>query len=139
MTQTEMSERSDRAPTANAPRAARQPRAPETEAIYVPDVDIFEDGNRIRLVADMPGVEQGSAHASIENGVLTIEGKAQAETPAGHELVGQEYGVGRYRREFTLSEAMDTEGIKARMKQGVLEVTLPKRDLVKTKKIEIAS
>jgi HSP20 family protein len=69
--------------------------------------------------------------------VLTIEGQANVEAPQGYELAGQEYGVGKYRRDFTLSEAVDPNGIKARVRHGVLELVIPKHERVKTKKIEI--
>ena len=85
----------------------------------------------------MPGVEKEGVEINVENGVLTIEGRACADAPQGCELVGQEYGAGRYRRDFTISDAIDTEGIKAGMRNGVLEVTLPKHERVKTRKIRI--
>ena len=113
--------------------------APESETIYVPDVDIREDNECIRLEANMPGVDQESVDVGVDNGVLTIEGKARLDAPQGYELVGQEYGVGRYRRDFTLSDAVDSEGIKAKVRNGVLEVTLPKHERVKTRKIKIES
>ena len=119
--------------------SAVQAQAPETETIYVPDVDISESNEHIRLVADMPGVDQKSVDVTVENNVLTIEGNAQVEAPKGYNLVGQEYGVGKFRRDFTLSNAVDTDGIKARVRHGVLEVTLPKREEVKTRKVEITS
>ena len=118
----------------NAVQAAQ---APETETTYVPDVDISESNEHIRLVADMPGVDQKSVDVTVENNVLTIEGNAQLEAPEGYNLVGQEYGVGKFRRDFTLSNAVDTNGIKARVSHGVLELTIPKREEVKTRKIEI--
>lgn len=105
--------------------------------IYLPEVDISETGEEIRLTANMPGVDQSGVDVTVENNVLTIEGKAYQEEPEGYALAGQEYGVGQYRRDFTLSNAVDTEGVKARMKHGVLELTLPKRDEVKTRKIQI--
>ena len=120
----------------NAVQAAQ---APETETIYIPDVDISESNEHIRLVADMPGVDQKSVDVTVENNVLTIEGNAQLEAPEGYKLVGQEYGVGKFRRDFTLSNAVDTDGIKARVHHGVLEVTIPKREEVKTRKIEIGA
>ena len=114
-------------------------QAPETETTYVPDVDISESNEHIRLVADMPGVDQQSVEVTVENNVLTVEGNAQLEAPEGYDLVGQEYGVGKFRRDFTLSNAVDTDGIKARVRHGVLEVTIPKREEVKTRKIEIGA
>ena len=111
----------------------------EPEAVYVPDVDIREDKGVVHLVADMPGVDQASASVTVENGVLTIEGQTGVEGPQGYELVGQEYGTGRYRRDFTLSDAVDTEHITARVRDGVLDVTLPKHERVKTRKVAIES
>lgn len=131
MAETQVAKRED--------QSVQRAQAPETETIYTPDVDISENNERIRLVADMPGVEQKSVDVSVENNVLTIEGEAHAEAPDGYELVGREYGVGKYRRDFTLSDAVDSEGIKARVRHGVLEVTLPKREEVKTRKIKIES
>jgi HSP20 family protein len=61
------------------------------------------------------------------------------DAPQGYHLVGQEYGVGRFRRDFTLSSQVDTEGITAKVAHGVLEVTLPKQEAAKLRKIEIAN
>jgi HSP20 family protein len=118
-------------------QGVQKAQTPETDTIYAPDVDICEDSQRIRLVADMPGVDQKSVDVTVENNVLTIKGQARVDVPEGYELVGQEYGVGKYRRDFTLSDAIDAEGIKARVQHGILEVTIPKREEVKTRKIKI--
>lgn len=113
-------------------------RTTASDAIYVPEVDIAETTAGLRLTANVPGVEPGSVDISVENNVLTIEAKAQAERPPeGYELVGQEYGVGKFRRSFTLSNQVDVDGIKARVTHGMLELTIPKQDEVKPKKIEI--
>ena len=120
-------------------QAAEKIQPPEMDTIYVPNVDIYEDVEGVRMLADMPGVDERSVDVTIENNVLTIEGKARLDGPDGYELMGQEYGVGRYRRDFTLSDAVDTEGIKARVRHGVLEVTLPIRQVVKTRKINITA
>ena len=116
---------------------APAPQAPNTDAVYVPHVDIREEGERIVLVADLPGADQGSVELKVENQVLTIEAQARVEAPAGYELVGQEYGVGRYRRDFALPDGVSPEGIKARLHHGVLEVSLPKREEEKTRKIKV--
>ena len=129
----------DKQVTKKAERAVQKTQTPETETIYVPDVDISESNECIRLVADMPGVDQKSVDVAVENNVLTVEGQVHTGTPEGYELVGQEYGVGKYRRDFTLSNTVDSEGIKARVRHGVLEVTIPKREEKKLKKIEIGA
>lgn len=112
-------------------------RATEVDRIFVPEVDIHEDSEFIRLEANMPGVDPNSVDVNVENGILTLEGHVRIEEPQGYTLVGQEHGVGRYRRDFELSDAVDTNGIKARVSQGVLAVTLPKHEKVKTRKIRI--
>jgi HSP20 family protein len=108
-----------------------------TESIFSPNVDICEDSEVVRLTADMPGVDQAAASVTVENGVLTMEGQAHLDEPQGYTLIGQEYGLGKYRRAFTLSDAVNADNIKACMKQGVLEVTIPKREEGKTRKIKI--
>jgi HSP20 family molecular chaperone IbpA len=105
----------------------------QAQPIYVPYVDISENKERIRLLADMPGVDQKSVDVTVENNVLIIEG------PEGYQRIGQEFAVGKYRRDFTLTNTVDTEAIKARVNQGVLEVTLPKREEARTRKIVIAN
>jgi HSP20 family protein len=127
------------APAADSAGDVQNVQRLETETVYAPDVDIFEDNEHFTLMADMPGIDQGSVDVTVENGVLRVEGRAHVEVPEGYELVGQEYGAGKYRRDFTLSDAVDTEGIKARVAQGVLTVTLPKRAQVKTRKVAITS
>ncbi len=124
-------------PSARDEQPMQNTQTADRETIFVPDVDIREDCECLRLEANMPGVDQESVDVNVENGVLTIEGRARIDGPQGYELVGQEFGVGRYRRDFTLSDAVDAEGIKARVRQGVLEVTLPKHDKVKMRKIKI--
>ena len=112
-------------------------QAPQTEAIYLPEVDVGEDNEHFRLLADMPGVERQAVEMTVENGVLTIEGPALVERPQGYTLVGQEFGVGRYRRDFTLPDAVDSEHIKAKLRHGVLEVLIPKRTEAQIRKIKI--
>jgi HSP20 family protein len=115
-------------------------KAPDTatDVIYVPEVDIAETDASIRLTANVPGVETGSVDITVENNVLTLEASAAVESvPQGYVLVGQEYGVGKFRRSFTLSNQVDVDGIKARVAHGVLQLTIPKRDEVKTRKVQI--
>jgi len=124
---------------AQTPATRSDTRAQDREVMLVPDVNIVEDNEGVRLVADMPGADAAAINVAVENNVLTIEGQGRVEAPAGYELVGQEFVVGKYRRDFTLSETLDTAGIKARVRHGVLELSIPKREEVKTRKIKIES
>ena len=114
------------------------PAAPENAPARMPRVDIREDAEQFILVADLPGADEKSVEATVQNRVLTIEGWAQSAEPAGQEPLGREFAGGRYRRDFTLSDAVDPDRIRARVKHGVLTVVIPKKDEVKARKISIA-
>lgn len=121
-------------------RVDRTANRSTVEAIYVPDVDLVEAPDKIWLTADLPGVGDKDADVTVENGVLRIEGRAvYQDVPQGYVLVEQEFAPARYRREFSLSNKVSAEGIKARMAHGVLNLSIPKREEVKARKIAIES
>ncbi len=114
-----------------------QAPAPETEPVYVPRVDVRETAEGFAVVADLPGVDEKSVEATVQNRVLTIEGWTNTEKPQGYEELGREFGAGRFRRDFTLPDAVDPDRIQARVKNGVLTVAIPKKDEVKARKIQV--
>jgi len=105
--------------------------------LYTPDVDIVERKDDIVVMADMPGVDKNSVDVTLENNVLTIYGKVEAEIPEKHKLYISEYGVGDYQRVFNINEEIDRDKIEATVKNGVLKIILPKSEALKTKKIEV--
>ncbi|MBF0321137.1 MAG: Hsp20/alpha crystallin family protein [Nitrospirae bacterium] len=105
--------------------------------VYTPAVDIIEKTNEILVRADMPGVDEKSVDITLEKNVLTIYGKVEAEIPDNYRASYVEYGVGDYRRSFTLSEEVDRQRIEATVKNGVLLLVLPKAEAAKTKKIAV--
>ena len=111
----------------------------EHEPVYVPRVDIRESAEGFTVVADLPGADEKSVEATVQNRVLTIEGWTKSEKPEHGEDLGREFGAGRFRRDFTLPETVDAERIQARVKNGVLTVTLPKREEVKARKIQVTA
>ena len=113
------------------------PATPENEPVYAPRVDIRETADHFTVVADLPGVDEKSVEATVQKRVLTIEGWSRTERPQDHEALGLEFGGGRFRRDFTLPEAVETERIQARVKHGVLTVTIPKKEEVKARKIQV--
>jgi HSP20 family protein len=108
---------------------------------YVPDVDIFEDAEAIRLWADMPGVSSGDVCVELEDNVLSIEGKVTMSAYAGLSPEYTEYNVGHFVRRFTVprSGSIDHEGISAKVVDGVLEVKLPKAEKAKPRRVAIAT
>ena len=111
--------------------------APENEPVYVPRVDVRENAEAFVVVDDLPGADEKSVEATVQKRVLTIEGWTQLEKPQGGEELGREFGAGRFRRDFTLPDAVDPERIQARVKNGVLTVTIPKKEEVKARKIQV--
>src|SRR5712692_9418703 len=87
---------------------------------FLPGVDINEFGDSIKLWVDMPGVKESDVEVTLKEGVLTITGTVSIEAYEKLPLY-TEYNVGNYFRQFELNE-----DIRALMKNGVLELTLPK-------------
>ncbi|MBZ0156567.1 MAG: Hsp20/alpha crystallin family protein [Alphaproteobacteria bacterium] len=119
---------------AQAPEGVETTRATR---VYVPNVDIIEKKDHLLLLADMPGVDEGSVDITLEKNVLTIYGKVEPEAHENHRLVYSEYGVGDYRRAFTLSDEINKEKIEASVKNGVLKLVLPKAETARMKRIPI--
>jgi HSP20 family molecular chaperone IbpA len=106
---------------------------------FVPRADIYETGEAITVVADVPGVDETSLDVTLEKNVLTITGYVEPMQPEGHTLAHAEYRVGDYERAFTLSDQIDQDGIEAMVKDGVLRLRLPKITEAKMRKIPITS
>ncbi|MHC1727208.1 MAG: Hsp20/alpha crystallin family protein [Syntrophobacteraceae bacterium] len=106
--------------------------------IFIPAVDIYESEGALTLVADMPGVPLDNVDIDLDADQLTIRGTVPLEQENGKVLF-QEYTVGDYYRQFTLSSDIDREKIQASMKNGVLKLVLPKAEAAKPRKILVKS
>ncbi len=105
--------------------------------VYVPKADIYETQNDFILVADMPGVDDGSADITLEKNELTINGYVEPEQITGYSLANAEYGIDDYQRTFILSDEIDRDKIEASVKNGVLHLRLPKAPVAKARKIAV--
>ncbi len=105
--------------------------------IYVPRVDIYETDEDVFVAADVPGVDENSMSITLEKNILTLEGQVDVSDPDNFDLVYSEYGVGDYRRSFTLSEEIDRDKIEASINGGVLRLRLPKAGPAKARKIAV--
>jgi HSP20 family molecular chaperone IbpA len=106
---------------------------------FVPDVDISEYDDTLRLWADMPGVSDKDVTVALKDGILTIEGSVSAGTYDKLAPLYTEYNVGNYFRQFTLNAEVDEERISARMRDGVLTLDLPKREQAKPRTIPVTA
>jgi HSP20 family protein len=109
---------------------------------WTPSVDIYETPNELVLKADLPDVDPKNVEIKLENGTLTLKGERrfdQERNEKGYHRIERSYGT--FVRAFSLPDTVDAEHIKADYKNGVLTVTLPKKEIAKPRsvKIEIAS
>lgn len=111
--------------------------ATRARSLFSPRTDIYETNEGIVLVAEMPGVAPEDVDITLERGVLTIRGRMPDATHEGYRQIYAEYGEGNYERVFTLSEDIDRESIKAKQKDGVLTVELPKAPAARSRKIQV--
>jgi len=111
----------------------------EQQRAVLPAVDVFEDASGITLLADMPGVQKDQLELKVDGDALLIEGSAQPATPEGLEAVYAEVRVPRYRRSFTLSRELDTAGIEANLKDGVLTLRIPKQAHAQPRRIAVTA
>jgi len=107
--------------------------------VYAPDTDIRETQDAIIVVADMPGVDDKHVEVQLENDVLTLTGRSSPEETQGLDLLYRGYSSGDYQRSFTLSEDVERENIKARIKDGILRITLPKTRKNQPREIAVES
>lgn len=106
---------------------------------WAPAVDIFEQEGNIVLKAELPGVDSKDVDVRIENNILTLRGERKFDSEVNKENYHRvERAYGTFSRSFTLPTVVDTEKIKADFKDGVLKVTLPKREEAKPKQISIS-
>ena len=107
-------------------------------AAWVPAVDVFEDAEAIRIVAEIPGVSPDAVKISHENNVLTIHGtKQQTAEKRSERVYRYERAYGAFARSFTLPATVDVNGIKANYEHGVLTVTLPKVEQARPRQIQV--
>ena len=107
---------------------------------WVPSVDIYETKDAIRVRAELPGLDKEAVHVEVKDGVLTLRGERKFEREVKEENYHRlERAYGTFHRSFTLPSSVDAEKVTARMKDGVLEVDLPKKEQAKPKQITIAA
>ena len=107
--------------------------------VFRPDVDIVEQKDAFLVSADLPGVDEGAVEVRLENGVLSIDSAPGGAPDAAWTPLHAEYRTGGYHREFALSDAIDVNGIEAKLVDGVLQLRLPKRSEARARQITVQS
>jgi HSP20 family protein len=103
-----------------------------------PAVDVFEDKEAVRIVAELPGVSPEDVKLSLENNLLTIRGEKKQEAEERNERVYRyERSYGSFERAFMLPTTVDGEKIAADYRNGVLTVTVPKAERARPREIPV--
>lgn len=125
-------------PTAREKQELKTAETTRPGRTYIPDVDIYETPDSLWLWAEMPGVDESSLDVRVADNTLSIEGRVALLEYDNLNPVYTEYNIGNYARRFSLSNEIDSERIKARMTNGVLELELPKAEHAKPRRIAVS-
>jgi HSP20 family protein len=111
---------------------------PQTNRPWTPAVDIYETENDLVVKADLPDVDLKDIDVRVENQTLTVAGERKFEKQdnvAGYHRIERSYG--NFTRSFAVPNSFDTDKIAASFKNGVLSVSLPKKEAAKPRQIKI--
>ena len=117
--------------------ARRDTELPTRRITLVPAVDIYEDSQGVTLWADLPGVTKDKLDVKVHDSSLSIEAEAVVPTPANLRVQHAEVREPHFARTFTLSPDFDTSKIEASLQDGVLKLTIPRRDEARPRRIEV--
>lgn len=118
--------------------AARPEESAATEGVaLIPPVDVWENETGITLKADLPGVSRDALSVRVDGETLTIEGAVSLGEARQLEAVYAEVRVAQFKRTFVLSRDLDTSKIDAAIKDGVLEVRVPKLEQAKPRRVAV--
>ena len=105
--------------------------------VFTPEVDIYESDRNIILLADMPGVAADDVKIDLRDGVLTLTGDIKPWEDSKESDVLVEFEIGKYYRQFNLSEVIAQDKIEAKLEDGVLRLDLPKAEKALPRKIAV--
>jgi HSP20 family protein len=105
---------------------------------WAPAVDIFESEHELVVKADLPDVKPEELDIRVENNILTIRGERKFEKKVDEKnYLRVERSYGAFARSFSLANTVNSEAIKADYRDGVLTLTIPKREEAKPKQIKV--
>ena len=117
-------------------------RRPDNSSItaWAPAVDIYEDDQQMVIKADLPEVDEKDIDIRLENNTLTIRGERKFENKVAEEnYLRVERTYGSFSRSFALPNTVSSEGIQADYRNGVLTISLPKREESKPRQIKVTA
>jgi HSP20 family protein len=111
---------------------------PTTSEIFAPDIEVKETKDAFKVCADLPGVKEGDVMVDVTGNRLTVSGKREEERrDEGDRYFAYERSYGSFSRSLSLPEGADMENVRADLKNGVLEITVPKKAEVQPRRVQI--
>ncbi|MEZ5359024.1 MAG: Hsp20/alpha crystallin family protein [Candidatus Zixiibacteriota bacterium] len=101
------------------------------------NMELVESKDSYTIIADLPGMTKEDISIKVENGTLSIQGERKREENENTNVVWSERFFGKFRRDYKLGEKVNVEKIGAEFKNGMLMITLPFKDEIKPKNIEV--
>jgi HSP20 family protein len=121
----------------NTNEVTRKSEEAARRATVTPAVDIVEDSHGITLYADLPGVPREKLDVKVHDARLTIEAEAQLPVQGAVRVHHTELRAPRFARAFTVSDDFDTSKIDANLTNGVLKLTIPRREQARPRRVEV--
>ncbi len=107
-------------------------------AAWLPAVDVFENKDAVKIVAELPGVQPSDVKIALENNTLSLTGEKQQVAEENADRVHRyERTYGTFERTFTLPSTVDADRIEALFEHGVLTISIPKAERAKPRQIEV--
>jgi HSP20 family molecular chaperone IbpA len=116
--------------------AAERTRSGRT---FRPRVDIYETERGLVLLADVPGVKPEGLTVTLDRRALNVHAKPEDHAPVGYSPIYQEYQIGDFECDFTLSGDFDSNKIEANLTNGVLRLTVPRAEQAEARTIKITA
>jgi HSP20 family molecular chaperone IbpA len=120
-------------------KTAPVPQAKVSRPEVAPLVRVRETAEGYEFAAELPAVAESALHVTVEERTLAIEAETEWTPKEGYRLVREEFPAVRYRGVFEIPERVDAGGIRATLRNGVLRLSLPKREEVKPRRIAVTS
>jgi len=105
---------------------------------WSPALDLYESGDHLVALVEVPGMRKEDIDISLQDGTLTICGERKQESTNGETAQRTERYVGTFRRSITLPRRVDAGKVSATYENGILKVTLPKAEEAKPKQIQVS-
>ncbi|MFO8100978.1 MAG: Hsp20/alpha crystallin family protein [Dehalococcoidia bacterium] len=113
---------------------------PFVEGNWIPPVDVYEKPDKYIVKAELPGVKEKDLDISVAEDVLTIKGERRYEEEEEEkDLYRRERAYGDFKRNVTLPSTVDEEKVEATLRDGVLQVELPKTEETRARKVPISA